>query len=70
VVGAEGLAASIAVELVAAGAEQFFASRAGVHFQDGVSVIPVAFNGKAVKERVAGGAGGGIELLSHNRIMP
>src|ERR1019366_231505 len=54
VIGAERLAASVAVELIAAGAEQFLANGigAGADFQDGVSIIPVVFNGKTFKERV------------------
>lgn len=69
VVDAERLAASIAVELIAAGAEHRAASRAGVHFQEYVTAVLVVFDREAFEECVAVGAGGGIELLSHVSIM-
>jgi hypothetical protein len=69
VVDAERLAASIAVELIAAGTEQFFASRTGVDFQEDIAAVFVVFDRKTFKERVTGGAGGGIELLSHENII-
>ena len=69
VVGTERLAASIAVELIAAGTEHGAASRAEVHFQEGIAAVFVVFDRKTFKERVAGGAGGGVELLSHEIII-
>ena len=67
VVSTEDFPASIAVELIAAGAEQFFANGigAGVDFQEGIAAVFVVLDRKTFKERVAGGAGGGVELLSH-----
>jgi hypothetical protein len=67
VIGAEGFAASITVELIAAGAEHLAAGRigAGVDFQDGVSSILVAFHREAFKEGVAGGAGCGGKSRFH-----
>jgi hypothetical protein len=65
VVDAERLAASVAVELIAAGAEHRAASRAGVDFEEDVPAVFVVFDRESFKERVAGGAGGGVELLSH-----
>jgi hypothetical protein len=65
VIDAERLAASIAVELIAAGAEQRTASCARAHFQEDVPAIFVVFDREAFEECVAGGAGGGSELLSH-----
>jgi hypothetical protein len=62
VVDAERLAASIAVELIAAGTEQFFASRTGVDFQEDIAAVFVVFDRKTFKERVAGGAGGESEM--------
>ena len=70
VVGAERLAASIAVELIAAGTEHRAASRAGMHFQEGIAAVFVVFDRKAFKERVAGGARGGCEGLFHKKIIP
>ena len=67
VIGAERLAASVAVELIAAGAEQLAADRigAGADFQEEIAAVFVVLDRKTFKERVAGGAGGGVELLSH-----
>jgi hypothetical protein len=70
VVGAESLAASIAVELIAAGTEHLAASRAGVNFQEGLAAVFVVFDRKTFEERVAGGAGGGGEGLFHKKIIP
>ena len=70
VVDAEGLAASVTVELIAAGAEHGAASGAGVDFQDHVPGVFVVFDRKAFEERIAGGAGGRVESLSHKNIMP
>jgi hypothetical protein len=63
VVGAERLAASIAVELVAAGAEHLAAdgARARTHFEEGIAAIFVVLDQKAFEKRVASGAGGGSE---------
>ena len=69
VVGAERLAASIAVELIAAGTEHRAASGAGVDFQEGIAAVLVVFDRKTFKECVAGGAGSGGELLSHKNII-
>jgi hypothetical protein len=69
VVGAERLAASIAVELIAAGAEHGAASRTGVHFQEGIAPVFVVFDRKTFKERVAGKARGGVKSLSHKDII-
>jgi hypothetical protein len=65
VVGAERLAASIAVELIAAGTEHRAASGAGMDFQEGIAAVFVVFDRKTFKTRIAGGAGGGVESLSH-----
>jgi hypothetical protein len=70
VVGAERLAASIAVELIAAGTEHRSASRTGVDFQEGIAAVFVVLDRKTLKERVADGAGSGGELLSHKNILP
>jgi hypothetical protein len=64
-VDAERLTASIAVELVAARAEHRATSRARLDLQEDVAAIFVILDWKAFKERVAGGARGGVELLSH-----
>jgi len=62
VIGAEGVAAAVAVELIAAGAEQFAASGVGAEMdiQDGVAdSVFVVIEREAVIIGVAGGAGGG-----------
>ena len=64
-VDAERLAASIAMELIAARTEHLAASCAGVHFEKDVPAVFVVFDRGACKERVAGRAGSGVELLSH-----
>jgi hypothetical protein len=71
VVGTEGLTASIAVELIAAGTEHLAASwiGTGVHFEECIAAVIVVFDRKALKQGVAGGAGGGVELLSHIEMM-
>jgi hypothetical protein len=69
VVDAERLAASIAMELIAAGTEHLAATSAGVEFQEDVPTVFVVFDREAFKERVAGRAGSGVELLSHESIM-
>jgi hypothetical protein len=66
-VAAERLAAAIAMKLIAAGTEHLAASCAGVDFQENVPAVFVVFDWKTFEERVAGGAGGGVELLSHNK---
>jgi hypothetical protein len=57
------------MELIAAGAEHLAASRAGVHFEKDVLALFVVFDREAFKERVAGRAGSGVELLSHITIV-
>jgi hypothetical protein len=69
VVDAERLAASIAMELIAAGAEHLAASQAGMDFQENVPAVFVVFDRKPFEERFAGRARGGVELLSHKNIM-
>jgi len=49
VVDAERLAASVAMELIAAGAEHLAASRAGVHFEKDVPAVFVVFDREAFK---------------------
>ena len=70
-VGAERLAASVAVELIAARAEHLAACgiRTGADFEEGVAAVFVVLDWKALEQGVAGGAGGGGELLSHGLIM-
>jgi hypothetical protein len=63
------LAAAIAVELIATGAEQRAASGAGTHFQEDVPAVLVVFDREALEECIAGGAGGGSEGVSHVFIM-
>jgi len=58
------------MELVAAGTEHLTASRAGVNFEKDVPAVFVVFDRETLKERVAAGAGGGVELLSHEDNMP
>jgi hypothetical protein len=68
VVDAESLAASVAVKLIAAGAEHLatFGVCARPNFKDNASqAIFVVLDRKALEERVAGEAGGGSELHSH-----
>src|ERR1017187_10217459 len=65
VVDAERLAASVAMELIAAGAEHLAASRAGVHFEKDVSAVFVVFDREAFEKRVASGAGSEVELCPH-----
>ena len=66
-VGAEGLAASIAMKLVAAGAKHLAAGgvRARADFEECVTAVFVVLDRKALEKRVAGGAGSGSELRSH-----
>ena len=63
VVDAKGVAASVAMELIAGGAEKFAACgvRAGVDFEDAVPALFVAFDGQAIKRGVAFGAASGSE---------
>jgi deoxyribose-phosphate aldolase len=67
VVAAECLAASVAVELVAARAEHLAAGgiRTRADFEECVAAIFVVLDRKALEKRVAGWAGGGGELLYH-----
>jgi hypothetical protein len=71
VIDAEGLAASVAVELVATGAQHLAAggSRTGANFQEGIAAVFVVLDGKTVEEGVAGEAGSGGKLRSHDSIM-
>ena len=62
---AEGIAATIALELIAAGAEERSTFCAGCGFEEDVSAFFVIFNGGAVKGGFTVGAGRGIEVLSH-----
>ena len=71
-IGAEKLAASIAVELVATGAEHLVAAGIGTRadFEEGIPAVLVIFDRKALEKRVAGGAGSGSESESHiNRLL-
>jgi hypothetical protein len=63
VIGAKGVTASVAVELIAGGAEKFAACGvcAGVNFEDGVPALFVAFDRQAIKRGVAFGAASGSE---------
>jgi len=67
VVGAECLATSVAMELIAAGAEHLAAGgvRTRADFEKCVAAVFVVFDRKALEERVAGGTGGGGELVFH-----
>ena len=61
-IGAEGEPAAVAVELIAARAEEFATSgvSAGVDFQDGIAEsVLIVIEREAVIIGVAGGAGGG-----------
>ena len=69
-IGAEGLAALIAMELIAAGAEHRAACGARMDLQEDVPTVFVIFDGETVKKCVAVGAGGGVELLSHKETIP
>lgn len=67
-IGAEGLTAAVAMELVATRAEELVAVSLGTgpNFEEGASVaLIVIFDRKAVEEGVAIGAGGGSESLFH-----
>ena len=66
-IGAEKLAASIAVELVATGAEHLVAGGIGtrVDFEEGIPAVLVIFDRKALERRVAGWTGSGGELRFH-----
>jgi len=71
VVGAERLAASVAVELVAARAQLLSTDEIGarVDRQECVPAVFVVLDRKALEERLAGGAGGGSKLLCHINII-
>jgi hypothetical protein len=72
VVDAERLSTTVAVKLVAAGAEHFaaFGISARADFEDWVArAIFVVLDRKALEKRVAGWAGGGGELLSHEIML-
>ena len=66
-VGTECLAASVAVKLVAAGAEHLSASgiRARADFEECVAAVFVVLDRKALEKRVASGAGSGSEFRFH-----
>lgn len=65
VIGAEGVAATVAMELRATRTEHFAAFGAWLGFEVDVSAVFVVFNGEAVKTRLAVGAGGGGEFRFH-----
>ncbi len=67
VVGAERLAASIAMELVAAGTEHLAAGgvRAKADFEECATAIFVILNRKALEKCVASGAGDRVESTFH-----
>lgn len=54
---AERMAASRAIELIAAGAEECSAGLAGSYFEDDVASVCITLEGKIGVERIAGGAG-------------
>ena len=67
VVGAECLATSVAMELIAAGAEELAAGgvRTRADFEEGVAAVFVVLDRNAIEVGIAIGAGGGSELRSH-----
>ena len=67
VIGAECLTASVAVELVAAGAEHLATRgvRTRADFEESVAAVFVVLDRKALEKRGAGGAGGGGESRFH-----
>ena len=67
VIGAERLAASVAVKLIAAGAQHLAACGigTGADFEEGVAAVLVVLDRKALEERVASGAGSGGESMFH-----
>lgn len=67
---AEGIAATVAVELIAADAEELSASRARCGFEEDISAIFVVFDGEAVKDGFTGGADGGILSCIGRRNQP
>jgi hypothetical protein len=71
VVGAKGLTASIAMKLIAAGAEHLAAVgvRARADFEECVAAIFVVLDWKALEKRVASGARGRREGVSHVFIL-
>jgi hypothetical protein len=70
-IGAEGLPASIAVELFAAGAKKLAAVSVGarVDFEHGIRAVFVVLDRDAVVVGAAVGAGGGSEWRSHKNIV-
>jgi hypothetical protein len=60
------------VELIAAGAEHLAAHGVGTRadFEESVAAVLVILDWKALEKRVAAGAGGGSELLSHTQYYP
>jgi len=71
VIGAERLSAVIAVELIAARAEQFAADfiSAGMDGKHGIAAVFVVFHGETVEIGLAFGAGSGSETWSHEKRM-
>ena len=71
VVGAEGLAATVSVELVAAGAKHLAAGgiRTGSDFQKCEGAVSVVLDRKALEMRVAVWARGGSKSLFHGFII-
>jgi hypothetical protein len=70
-IGAEGLAAPVAVELIAARAEELAAVGVGawVDFEHGIRAVFVVLDRNAVVVGIAGGAGGRGKLWFHNDIL-
>ena len=71
VIAAERLATSVAMELIAAGAEELAAGgvRTRADFEKCVAAVFVVFDRKALEKRLARGAGCGIELPRHELII-
>ena len=64
VIGTEELAASVAMKLIATGAQHLAAIGVGARpdFEKGIAAVFVVFDRKALEKRIAGGAGRGGEL--------
>jgi len=71
VVDAERLATSVAMELIAAGAEELAAGgvRTRADFEEGVAPVFVVLDRKALEKRLAGGAVSGGELVFDEAIV-
>src|ERR1700691_6018357 len=70
-IGAERLATTVAMELVAAGAQHFAAGsvRARVDFEEGLAAVLFVLDRKTLEKCVAGGAGSGSKSVSHTFIF-